>query len=188
MEGEEEDTRELTVMEAMTKARVMEATIEGSEDKIMTEMEVSIEEEEDMRNSLRKTVDMEDSPPEMMVIIRVEWAEDLMIEIEIHTMIEVEVHMRTRIEPIMVATGTELERGKISLRDFKDEVLQLRNNHHLHHHLLGHLHLHLLHQVPSPLLRLQQVLSPLHHHHLDPSLPLLLPSLLHLHPYLELLL
>ena len=54
MEGEEEDTRELTVMEAMTKARVMEATIEGSEDKIMTEMEVSIEEEEeDMRNSLR---------------------------------------------------------------------------------------------------------------------------------------
>ena len=108
MEGEEEDTRELTVMEAMTKARVMEATIEGSEDKIMTEMEVSIEEEEeDMRNSLRKTVDMEDSPPEMMVIIRVEWAEDLMIEIEIHTRIEVEVHMRTRIEPIMVGTGTE---------------------------------------------------------------------------------
>ena len=108
MEGEEEDTRELTVMEAMTKARVMEATIEGSEDKIMTEMEVSIEEEEeDMRNSLRMTVDMEDSPPEMMVIIRVEWAEDLMIETEIHTMIEVEVHMRTRIEPIMVGTGTE---------------------------------------------------------------------------------
>ena len=108
MEGEEEDTRELTVMEVMTKARVMEATIEGSEVKIMTEMEVSIEEEEeDMRNSLRKTVDMEDSPPEMMVIIRVEWAEDLMIETEIHTMIEVEVHMRTRIEPIMVGTGTE---------------------------------------------------------------------------------
>ena len=50
---------------------------------------------------------MEDSPPEMMVIIRVEWAEDLMIETEIHTMIEVEVHMRTRIEPIMVGTGTE---------------------------------------------------------------------------------